>query len=114
MKTLLQKILHKISLSTHQGKKVSTSRVQSFIILIPILVFSFSYLIFGYISFIFSLYKGIPFVISTESIVIFGMLLSHHLALVFSRRSSQSIEEIKGQKKDSIDEIESDENVEEN
>ena len=34
--------------------------------------------------------------ISGEILVVFGMLLSHHLALIFTRNKSQGINEIKG------------------
>lgn len=101
MKTLLQKLLHKISLASIQGNKNSTPRVQSFLLLLPILFMAFSYIAFEYFRFIISIKNGVHFNISAESIIIYGMLLSHHLALVFSRKTSQSIEEIKGTKKDS-------------
>lgn len=94
---LINKILSKISLSVLATNKNSTPRIQSYIILIPILIMSLVFLFIEVWDFAYIMYAGDGnYKISTEIIVIFGMLLSHHLALIFSRKNSQSISEITG------------------
>lgn len=47
-------------------------------------------------SFIHAIYTGKEYVLSNEIIVVYGMLLSHHLAILFSRTKSQGMAELKG------------------
>ncbi|TXG82223.1 MAG: hypothetical protein E6R13_05340 [Spirochaetes bacterium] len=99
MKQFIQKILSRIALSSIEGNNHSSARIQSYIILVPILVMCLIFVGFEATNFGICLYTGKPYVISTEIIVIFGMILSHHLAILFSRKKSQGIDEIKGTKK---------------
>lgn len=96
MKQFISKILSKIAASSIQGNATSTPRVQSYIILVPILMMSMIFMGFEVSHLIYCLYTTKDYAISAEIIVIFGMLLSHHLALIFSRGKSQSISEVKG------------------
>ena len=75
---------------------VSTSRLQSYLILLPIIIMVVVFLVIELWSFIHALSTGKPYVLSNEIIVVFGMLLSHHLGILFSRNKSQSIGELKG------------------
>jgi len=105
MKKFISKILSKIAASSIQGNTTSTPRVQSYIILVPILLMSTIFIGFEVSHLIYCLYYTKDYVISSEIIIIFGMLLSHHLALIFSRRKSQSIEDIKGSKKEEVSKL---------
>jgi hypothetical protein len=96
MKKFISKILSKIASSSIQGNATSTPRVQSYIILVPILLMSTIFMGFEVSHLIYCLYTAKDYAISAEIIIIFGMLLSHHLALIFSRGKSQSITDIKG------------------
>lgn len=107
MRQLIQQLFQKIGFSILEGNKHSSSRLQSYIVLLPILFMSIIFIGFEITSFIVCMYSGADYYISSEIIVIFGMLLSHHLALIFSRKKSQSIEEIKGE--DTKEEIKKDE-----
>jgi len=99
-KELLLKFFDKIGLSIKEGNQHSSVRVQSYIILIPILIMSLIFTGFEITTFALAIYKGTIYKISSEIIVIYGMLLSHHLAVLFSRKKSQSISEIKDKKID--------------
>ncbi len=92
----INKILNKISLSVLSDNKNSSSRIQSYILLAPILAMTLIFIIIEVWQFIHCINIGKDYYISSEIIIIFGMILSHHLALVFSRKNSQSIKEIKG------------------
>jgi hypothetical protein len=66
--------IFKKSILSPDGKESST-RISSYIILLLIVLFSISFLtVFIYLM----ITKGIP----TEMIIVFGMLLAHHLALL--------------------------------
>ena len=75
---------------------VSTTRLQSYLILLPILIMVFVFLFIEIWSFFHAINADKPYVLSNEIIVVFGMLLSHHLGILFSRNKVQSIAEIKG------------------
>jgi len=96
MKTLILKILNRISQATMSGNAVSSSRVQSFILIVPVLIMIFVSISLEIADFVFAKAHDKEYIISTEFIIIFGMVLSHHLALVFSRSQSQPISEISG------------------
>jgi hypothetical protein len=105
MKNLISKILKKISFSVLEGNAHSTPRIQSYIVLLPILIMSFTFLGFEMYTFFHLMALGKDYFISSEIIVVYGMLLSHQLALVFSRKKNQSIKEIKGEDKKEGEEI---------
>lgn len=114
--TLIKKFLSHVSKSIEAGNPVSTPRFQSWIILTAILFQVLMFTIFEILSFIVAIKTGIPYTISADNIVIFGMLLSHQLALVFARSKSQSIKEIKGEdntKEEIKEEVIEDEIIEE-
>lgn len=79
--------MHFISKSTTADNLVSSTRIQSFIILVPILIMCFIFICIEIAYFLFSIRNGTEYHISTEIIVIFGMILSHHLAIMFQRKT---------------------------
>jgi len=96
MKQIFTKFFEKIGFSIQEGNLHSSTRLQSYIILTPILLMTLIFIGFEITTFGVCIYSGTIYKISTEIIVIFGMLLSHHLAILFSRKKSQSIQDIKG------------------
>lgn len=103
MREYIQKILTKITDSVTQGNPTSSVRVQSYIILLPILVMVVVFLVIEMWSFVHAIKNGLPYRLSNEIIVVFGMILSHHVGLLFSRSKSQSIAEIKGTETVNVD-----------
>lgn len=95
--SIFKQLLNYVSKSIDANNSVSTPRFQSWIVLTAILFQVLMFTIFEILSFIVAIKTGIPYTISADNIVIFGMLLSHQLALVFARSKSQSIKEIKGE-----------------
>lgn len=77
------------------SNEVSTARTQSYLVLVPILMMVFVVLGIEISSFIYALHLAKTYIISNEFIIVFGMVLSHHLAILFSRNKSQSIKELK-------------------
>jgi hypothetical protein len=97
MKTIVNSILLKIAESVDgTSNKVSSSRVQSYIILFPILLMVLVFLVIEIWAFGHAIKNGIDYKLSSEIIIVFGMMLSHHLAILFSRTKSQSIAELQG------------------
>ena len=92
----IKKIMARINQSTIGDNNVSSVRIQSYIILLPILIMTAIFLIIEIWDFIYTISSKGDYTISTEIIVIFGMLLSHHLAVMFSRKNSQSISDLTG------------------
>ncbi len=104
MKQFINKIFSKIALSVLIDNQHSTPRIQSYIVLLPILFMTLIFVIIEVWSFIHSITCGADYHISSEILVVFGMLLSHHLAIIFSRKKSQGIEELKGSSTSTEDE----------
>lgn len=63
----------------------STHRIQSYILMIPILLMVLTFLTIEISQFIVAVHTGIPYRISTEIIVTFGMLLTHHISVLFQK-----------------------------
>lgn len=112
IKKIFNKFFGEIGKSVIAGNPISTPRFQSWIILAAILLQMATFASIEIFSFIVAIKTGVPHSISSESILIFGMVLSHQLALVFSRRKSQSIKNIKGDNDDNDDEIENNNEIE--
>lgn len=85
MKKLIKKILNKISKSVLKDNTHSTHRLQSYILIIPILLMVITFLVIEISQFIVAVHTGIPYRISTEIIVTFGMLLTHHISVLFQK-----------------------------
>ena len=93
---IISKILNKIALSLLPSSKISTNRIQSYILLLPILCMSVIFTGIEVYQFFHCINSDKDYYLSAEIIIVFGMILSHHLAILFSRSKSQSINEIKG------------------
>ena len=107
---ILSKIYNKIAASINgNSNRVSSTRIQAYIILFPILIMVAIFLIIEIVAFGNSLYHHIDYHISNEIIIIFGMLLAHHLSILFSRTKSTTASEVEEQ----INEINNDEIIEE-
>lgn len=96
MRQFIQSVLLKIANSVASDNTVSSTRVQSYIILLPILIMVLTFVIIEMWSFFHAIKIGVEYKLSSEIIIVFGMILSHHLAILFSRTKSQSIGELKG------------------
>lgn len=96
MRQIIQTILLKIASSVNGNTPVSSVRVQSYIMMLPILLMVAVFVIIELAAFIHSVRKDNEYHISNEIIVIFAMNLSHHLAILFSRSKSQGLAELSG------------------
>ena|ERR1035437_8230885 len=86
MKNLFNRFLTKISLSLNgHTHEVSTPRLQSYLVLIAILMMMIGALVIEMWSFINAIYHTETYKMSNEFIVVFGMALGHHLSILFSR-----------------------------
>ncbi len=102
MNSLWTRLIAKISASISTSE-ISSVRIQSYIILLPIILMSIVFVIIEVWSFIHAIYNDKSYVLSNEIIVVFGMILSHHLAILFSRSKTAGMDEIKS----NIDDIKS-------
>jgi len=97
MRTILNKIMTKVAMSIDGSTNtVSSVRVQSYLVLLPVILMVLVFLIIEIWSFIHAIRSDGDYKLSSEIIIVFGMMLSHHLAVLFSRTRSQSIKEITG------------------
>lgn len=88
MKQFFKVLFDKINLSILSNNNTSSSRLQGYLVLVPILVMCYTFLGIEITSFIIAMVHGKTYVLSSEIVIVFGMMLSHHLALVFSKRKS--------------------------
>ncbi len=95
MINVLKKIVDLINSSVDSGTSVSSVRVQSYLIIPMIILFVLTFITIEIWSFAHGINTGKEYHISNEIIVIFGMMLSHHLAILFSRSKSQSRKDLK-------------------
>ena len=72
------------------SNKVSTTRISSYLILGSILATTIVYLIIDIVNAIIKWSHGQVFIISAESIVFFGMVLAHHLALLGINKNAET------------------------
>jgi hypothetical protein len=84
-----KKVWAKIGLSI-SSEKVSSIRIQAFILLFPVVSASFIFITIELINAIIAWKNNIPYIPSNESIIIFGMILSHHISVLFSRSKPQN------------------------
>lgn len=84
--------------------EVSATRISSYLILAPIQLMILVVVLIELFEFGHSIWTGHPYVLSNEFIITFGMVLSHHLAILFSRSKSQSRAELKGDNAAPVDE----------
>jgi hypothetical protein len=72
------------------SNKVSTTRISSYLILASILATTIIYLIIDIVNAAIKWSHGQVFIISAESIVFFGMVLAHHLALLGINKNAET------------------------
>lgn len=72
------------------SNKVSTTRISSYLILGSILATGFVYLLIDIINAIIKWHKGEVFIISTEDLIFFGMILTHHLTLLGINKNAET------------------------
>jgi len=72
------------------SNKVSTTRISSYLILASILATTFIYLIIDVVNAIIKWSHGEVFIVSAESIIFFGMVLAHHLALLGINKNAET------------------------
>lgn len=87
--------LHNIMKDSLNPKSpTSSTRYQSYLILLPILLMIFVTTGIELTSFIIAMYHAKAYVLSNEFIIVFGMVLAHHLSILFSRTKNPSISEV--------------------
>lgn len=89
------------SLFSGVSKKVSTTRISSYLILGSILTTTLIYLLIDIINAFIKWKNNEVFIVSTESLVFFGMILTHHLALLGINKNAETkqyVDFIKAQK----------------
>jgi hypothetical protein len=77
------------SITDHLGK-ISSARLSSFIILAQIIVSSIIMIMIDIVNAITLWKQGDVYALPTEHIIIFGMVLTHHLFLLGIKKSSES------------------------
>lgn len=86
--------------------KVSSSRLSSYAILISILLSAVVFIGIELINAIILWKSGAPYVIPSEHIVIFGMVLAHHLTLLgINKNAETKVEQAVQEKLKSLNEI---------
>jgi hypothetical protein len=82
---ILKKIADIIKKSLSSGNEVSSSRLQSYLLLLPVIGGGVFFLVIELVNAILSWHLGKPYVPSNEALVVYGMILSHHTATLFNR-----------------------------
>jgi hypothetical protein len=72
------------------SNKVSTTRISSYLILGSILTTGLIYLLIDIVNATIKWNKGEIFIISTEDLIFFGMILTHHLALLGINKTAET------------------------
>lgn len=72
------------------SNKVSTTRISSYLILGSILMTGLVYLIIDIVNAVIKWSNGETFIISTEDLIFFGMILAHHLALLGINKNAET------------------------
>lgn len=91
MKTVILNFFKYIAKSVTANSEVSSVRIQTYLLLITILLMSITFIVIEIAHFIVSYQKDLVYNISSEIIIILGMLLSHHLGLALTRKNANVI-----------------------
>lgn len=79
-----KKVLEKMSMSAYDKfGKMSHIRVSSYIVLFPIIINSFVFMLIEMLNMIKLWHKDEAYVIPVSHITIFGMILAHHISILF-------------------------------
>lgn len=84
-----KKVWNKIGLSV-SSDKTSSIRIQAFILLMPVVLASLVFISIELINAIIAWKTNVSYVPSNESIILYGMILSHHISVLFSRSKPQN------------------------
>jgi len=92
MKILFNKLLRYVGKSVREkrGGKVSSSRLSSYSVLFIIMTVALIFSLIEIVNAIMLWSSGMPYVIPSEHIVIFGMLLAHHLTLLGINKNAET------------------------
>lgn len=77
------------------SEKTSSVRIQAYVLLIPVLLASLVFVSIEAVNAIIAWNNQIAYVPSNESIIIFGMILSHHISVLFTRTKLKNFYEVK-------------------
>jgi hypothetical protein len=92
MRAWFNSIAKYVGKSVHEkrGGKVSSSRISSYFMLGAIILTSVTFVVIELVN-AFMMWKlGLPYVIPSEHIVIFGMILAHHLTLLGINKNAET------------------------
>jgi hypothetical protein len=78
------------SITAGISNKVSTTRISSYLILGSILTTGIIYLLIDIVNATIKWKKGEVFIISTEDLIFFGMILTHHLTLLGINKNAET------------------------
>lgn|ERR1035437_10079754 len=104
---MIKKILSFVKMSLTNDNNISSTRIQSYLLLFAILTMILGAIIIEVWSFIHAISHGIPFTISTPFLTIFIATLAHHLSVLFQRTKSQSVGELLDKKAPEIGQVNS-------
>lgn len=88
--TLIGRLLNLVKESAMSNTKLSSTRLQAYFVLFSSLLYSVTFVIIEIANATLALTNGDHYVPSNESIIVLGMLLSHHLGILFSKPSPYS------------------------
>jgi len=88
---IFKKIANGIGMSTQSKEgKISSTRISSYFILGAIVLISLLFVTIEIVNAIMMWRTGVPYVIPGEHIAIFGMILTHHLALLGINKTAET------------------------
>lgn len=82
------------------SEKTSSVRIQAYVLLIPVLLASLVFVSIEAVNAIVAWNNQVAYVPSNESIIIFGMILSHHISVLFTRTKPKNYYEVKDKKEE--------------
>ena|ERR1039457_177972 len=104
---MIKKILSFVKMSLTNDNNISSTRIQSYLLLFAILTMILVAITIELWSFIHAIHSGTPHVLSNEFIVVFTATLAHHLSVLFQRTKSQSVGELLDKKAPEIGQVNS-------
>lgn len=92
--SMIGKMMNKVSQSLDgTNNLVSTNRIQSYFLVASVLVMILSIICIEVTNAVIAWNTSKPYSISNEFIIAFGMVLSHHLAILFNRNKPKDVVE---------------------
>jgi hypothetical protein len=84
-KTIYAKFVSFIAQSAITSSKISSTRIQTYIMMLSVILSTAAFVGIELTNAFIAWLAGTTYIISSESIIIFGMILSHHLGMMFSK-----------------------------